>query len=119
MLLAVGRLPVSAQSEGANELLLAAAALIGSFVVDEVLRAELLLTYVASKRLLSRVNSHMRLQIGALRETLATNLAFERLFARVEPQMGLQGGGLRETFAANFARKGPFARVNTNMFPRI
>ena len=65
------------------------------------------------------MNSHMRLQIGALRETLATNLAFERLFARVEPQMGLQGGGLRETFAANFARKGPFARVNTNMFPRI
>ena len=55
MLLAVGRLPVSAQSEGANELLLAAAALIGSFVVvhsfvllDVVLRAELLLTYVAS-----------------------------------------------------------------------
>ena len=90
--LAVARIPVTAQFAGADELLLA-----------------------ADGRLLSRVSSHMRLQIGALRETLAANLALKRLFARVDPQMRFQGGGLRETFAANMARKGPIARVNTKM----
>ena len=97
MLLAVARFPVSAQSEGADELLLAAAAFVGPLVVVQPLmqlevvpRAELLLTYVARK-LLSRVNSHMSLELGGLRETLAAILAFKRLFARVEPQMRLQG----------------------------
>ena len=124
MLLAVARFPVSAQSEGADELLLAAAAFVGPLVVVQPLmqlevvpRAELLLTYVARKHH-SRVNSHMSLELGGLRETLAAILAFKRLFARVEPQMRLQGG-LCETIAANLANERPFARVNTKMFLEV
>ena len=62
MWLAVARLPVHAQSAGADVLFLAVAALVGPLVGVrppvhlEVVRAvEPLLTHVASKRLLSRV----------------------------------------------------------------
>ena len=68
MWLAVARLPVKAQSAGTDVLFLADTALVGPLVVvllllvqlESELRAEPLLTYVARK-LLSRVDSHMRL----------------------------------------------------------
>ena len=53
---------------------------------------EPLLTYVASKRLLSRVDSHVRLQAGVVCETFVANVARERPFARVNTKMGLEVG---------------------------
>ena len=96
MWLAVARLPVIAKSVDADVLLLAAPALVGPLVgvqkrvqLEVGLPAEPLLTYVATKRLLSRVNSQMIFEVVVLIETLAANLAFKRSFARVYPHMGV------------------------------
>ena len=94
---AVARLPVSAQIAGVDVLLLAAAALVGPLVgvhtlvlLEVVCSAEPLLTYVARKRLLSRVESRMLLQAGTSTETLVANLAFKRLLSRVNTKMFLE-----------------------------
>ena len=81
-----------AQSFGANELLLAADALVDP-VVQPLVHLEVgcavqpLLTYVALVLLLSCMRLVMALQAGQLRETLGTNFTFVGAFAGMEPQM--------------------------------
>ena len=85
---AVARLPVSAQIAGVDVLLLATTALVGPLVgvrplVDlEVVRpAEPLRTYVTSKRLFSRVQTHMRVELGLAVKCLFASFALEVLLS--------------------------------------
>ena len=109
--LAVARLPVIAQSTGADVLVWP---FVGGhrFVQLEVVRpAEPLLTHVASKRLLSRMHHLVRLQAEGVRETLVANVARERPFARVNPKMVIEMRLLGEPLLADFAFKRPFPRA--------
>ena len=108
-----------AQSVGVDVLHLAAAALVGPLVdvlpllvqLEVVPPAEPLLTYVASK-LLTGVDSHVRLEVGVLLETFAANGARKGTFARVSTNMVLETGLPSEPLVAKFAFKRSFARVN-------
>ena len=114
---------MSAQFGGADVLFLAAAALKGPLIVvlpllvqlEVVCPAEPLLTYIASKRLLSRVESHVRLQSGTTTETFAANLARKGPFARVDSKMTLKVAQKSEPLLADFAFERPFPRVGPHM----
>ena len=121
MWLAIGRIAMSAQFSGADVLHLAAAAFVGPLVgvhtfvqLEGRLPAELLLTNVASKRL-TGVDSHMRLQIGVVIETLVAKLAFKRLFPRMNQHVLIEVLHLNVPLIADFAFNRSFARVRTRM----
>ena len=120
--LAVARLPVIAQSTGADVLLLAAAALVWPFVgghrfvqLEVIHSIEPLRTHIASKRLFSGVHHLVRLQAEGVRETLVANVARERPFASVHQPMTIEVVHMSEPLLANFAFKRPFARVEAQM----
>ena len=154
--LAFGPLPVIAQSTDADVRILAATAFVGPLVdvlpllvqLEEVCPAEPLLTYVARKRLFSRVEAaQMLIQARGLIKTLAANVAFKRMFTRVNTKMRLearlfdeppladaapvrllsrvrhvvpfQAEQLRETIAANLAHVRSFARVRPHMTIKV
>ena len=112
---------MTANSFGADELLLTAVALVDpvvqTFVHLEAGNAvEQLVTHVAMVLLLlSCVQPFVDLQAGHLREPLRANFALVRLFAGMDLQMSIQTGLLGKTLGTDVAKVGPFARVGTKM----
>ena len=110
-----------AQSEGAEEFLLAAGARVDLLVQPLVhlkVRhlAELFRANVAPMFLFRIVAfSQMPLQAGWIRKTLGTSATYERLFASVDERVPLEVRARRETLVANLAREWLFTRVGTKM----
>ena len=109
---------MSAQSAGADELLLAVAARVGLVGVPQLVGLEVgvlgepLLANVALVRFLPRVDFQMRFQVVGLRKTFGAKVAFKRAFARVRPQMILQMFHPTEPLLANLALVRLLSRVH-------